>query len=186
MSGQDQDRACIERLLAGDTSAMEELYDRHNDLLYSLVRRVLGVPSEAEDVLQETWLYAWRSAASYDPGRGSVGAWLVTTARSRAIDRIRSEATRRRAKEAVGAVTPQTSADDPSATAAESERRERVRAALAQLSPQHQKVLDLAYFGGLSQSEIADQLSAPLGTIKSWTRQALLRLSELVPREEWL
>jgi len=186
MTGQDQDRACIGRLLEGETDAMEELYDRHNDLLYSLVRRIVGVPSEAEDVLQETWLHAWRTAASYDPSRGSVGAWLVTMARSRAIDRIRSEGARRRARETAGATPMEASPNDPANAAAESERRERVRAALAQLSPQHQEVLDLAYFGGLSQTEIAAQLSAPLGTVKSWTRQALLRLSELVPREEWL
>jgi len=186
MTGHDLDRACIERLLAGDTSAMEELYDRHNDLLYSLVRRIVMIASEAEDVIQETWLHAWRSAGSYDASRGSVGAWLVTVARSRAIDRVRSEGTRRRTREAVEAEPQGTVAPDPLATAAETQRRERVRAALGQLSPQHQEVLDLAYFGGLSQAEIAARMSAPLGTVKSWTRQALARLSELVPREEWL
>ena len=186
MTGQELDRACVERLRAGDTSAMEELYDRHNDLLYSLVRRIVAVPAEAEDVLQETWLHAWRTASAYDPARGPVGAWLVTMARSRAIDRIRSEGTRKRAKEAAGADAPPAPVEDPSATAVESQRRERVRAALAQLSPQHQEVLDLAYFGGLSQTEIATRMAAPLGTVKSWTRQALQRLSELVPREEWL
>lgn len=165
---------------------MEELYDRHNDLLYSLVRRIVGIAAEAEDVLQETWLHAWRTAASFDPARGTVVAWLVTIARSRAIDRVRSEGSRRRAMDTAGSDPPATPPPDPSAAAAETQRRERVRAALAELSPQHQQVLDLAYFGGLSQTEIAARMAAPLGTVKSWTRQALDRLSEIVPREEWI
>jgi RNA polymerase sigma-70 factor (ECF subfamily) len=185
MNAQDRDRACVERLCAGDTSAMVELYDRHTDLLYSLVRRIVGDESETEDVLQETWVRAWRSARAYDPSRGSVGAWLVTMARSRAIDRIRSEGTRRRARDASSAVPGEPVADDPSDRVVESERRDRIRAALVQLSPQHREVLDLAYFGGLSQTEIATRMAAPLGTVKSWTRQALARLSELVPREVW-
>ncbi len=165
---------------------MEELYDRHNDLLYSLVRRIVGIAAEAEDVLQETWLHAWRTAASFDPARGTVVAWLVTIARSRAIDRIRSEGSRRRAMDTAGSDPAATPPPDPSAAAVETQRRERVRAALAELSPQHQQVLDLAYFGGLSQTEIAARMAAPLGTVKSWTRQALDRLSEIVPREEWI
>jgi RNA polymerase sigma-70 factor (ECF subfamily) len=182
----DPDRDCVERLRGGDTRAIEELYDRHNDLLYSLVRRIVGIAAEAEDVVQETWLHAWRTAASFDPARGSVVAWLVTIARSRAIDRIRSEGSRRRTMDAAGSDPQDPPPPDPSVSAAERQRREQVGAALAQLSPQHRQVLDLAYFGGLSQAEIATRMAAPLGTVKSWTRQALNRLSKLVPREDWL
>jgi len=184
MNDSDHDRACVERLCAGDTRALEELYDRHSDLLYSLVRRIVERAVEAEDVLQETWLQAWRSARAYDPARGTVGAWLVMIARSRAIDRARSEGSRHRAETAAGADLP-SSPQDPSAEAAFRQLSDRVVAALEQLVPQHRQVLELAYFGGLSQNEVAIRLSAPLGTVKSWTRQALLRLSELVPQEEW-
>lgn len=184
MNEADRDRACVERLRAGDTRALEELYDRHNDLLYSLVMRIVGRAAEAEDVIQETWLQVWRSAGAYDPARGAVGAWLVMTARSRAIDRARSEGSRRRAETAAAAEPPATP-EDPSAATAQGQLSERVMAALGTLVPQHRQVLELAYFGGLSQSEVASRLGAPLGTVKSWTRQALLRLSDLVPQEEW-
>lgn len=186
MNDSARDRACVERLGAGDTRALEELYDRYNDLLYSLVVRIVGRAAEAEDVMQETWLQAWRHARSYDPARGTVGAWLVMAARSRAIDRVRSEGSRQRAETAAAADPPQASPEDPSVDAARRQWSSRVIAALEQLVPQHRQVLELAYFAGLSQTEVANRLSAPLGTVKSWTRQALLRLSELVPQKEWL
>ena len=182
MSDPDRDRACIERLRAGETRALEDLYDRYGDLLYSMVVRILGRAAEAEDVLQEAWLQVWRKAETYDPARGSVGAWLVTVARSRAIDRLRSEGSRRRAEIAAGDDTMPPS-HDASVDAAARMLGERVSGALAQLEPRHREVLELAYFGCLSQREIASRLNAPLGTVKSWTRQALLRLGELVPRE---
>ena len=185
MNDPDRDRTCVERLRAGDTRALEELYDRYTDLLYSLAMRIVGRAAEAEDVVQETWLQAWRNAGAYDPARGTVGAWLVMTARSRAIDRVRSEGSRQRV-EAAATADPPASSDDPSVEAARRQSSGRVLAALEQLPPQHRQVLELAYFAGLSQSEVAERLGAPLGTVKSWTRQALLRLSELVPQEEWI
>jgi RNA polymerase sigma-70 factor, ECF subfamily len=185
MTGPARDRVCMERIRAGETQALEELYDRHNDLLYSLVRRIVSRGAEVEDVVQETWLQAWRTAGAYDPARGSVCGWLIAMARSRAIDRLRSEGSRQRAAEAAGLEPPDHPAD-PSDDAARHERSERMGAALAQLESHHREVLTLAYFAGLSQTEIADRMETPLGTVKSWTRQALSRLTELVPREEWL
>jgi RNA polymerase sigma-70 factor (ECF subfamily) len=185
MNDPARDRACVERLCAGDTRALEELYDHYSDLLYSLVMRIVRRPAEAEDVVQETWLWAWRNAAAYDPSRGTVGAWLVMAARSRALDRFRSEGSRQRA-ETAAAAEPPPPPEDPSAAVASRQLSSRVITALEQLVPQHRQVLELAYFAGLSQSEVANRLSAPLGTVKSWTRQALMRLGELVPREEWL
>jgi len=182
MNDPDRDRACIERLRAGDTRALEDLYDRYGDLLYSMVVRILGRAAEAEDVLQEAWLQVWRKADGYDPARGTVGAWLVTVARSRAIDRLRSEGSRRRAETAAGD-EPATPPGDPSVDAGARILGERVTSALAKLDSRHRQVLILAYFDCLSQREIADRLDAPLGTVKSWTRQALLRLGELVPPE---
>src|SRR2546426_7456293 len=100
MSDPESDRRCIDRMAAGDTAALEELYDRYGDLLYSLALRIVGSPSDAEEVLQDTWVQAWRNAGHYDAGRGAVGAWLVTIARSRALDRVRSKGSRRRAETA--------------------------------------------------------------------------------------
>ena len=174
----------MRRVCAGDTKAFEELYDRHTPMLYAVVLRIVGSAHEAEEVLQDAWLQAWKRAESWDPARGAVAAWLLTLARSRAIDRIRSLAARQRAETAAPAPDPANSGDEPATSAARSQLHERVSAALAVLSPRQREVLELAYFGGLSQSEIAGRLGAPLGTVKSWTRQGLLRLRGAVPQEE--
>jgi len=183
MSDAERDRSCVERITRGDTTALEELYDRHSDLLYSLALRIVGRPAEAEEVLQDAWVQAWRSAPTYDRRRGTVAAWLVTLTRSRALDRIRSETSRQRAETAAG-LEPTSSSEDPVADAAHQELSARVAAALETLGSRHRRVLELAYFAGLSQSEIAERLRAPLGTVKSWTRQALSKLSDLMPWEE--
>ena len=185
MNQPDRDRSALERMVAGDTRALEELYDRHGDLLYSLVRRILSRAEDAEDAIQEIWLQAWRGARTYDPKRGTVCGWLVSIARSRAIDRLRSEGSRKRAVDAAGVDAPDPP-ESPAESAVGQERRQHVDHAMSQLDPQHREVLELAYFAGLSQSEISERLGAPLGTVKSWTRQALSRLEKLVPREEWL
>jgi len=185
MNQPDRDRSALERMVAGDTRALEELYDRHGDLLYSLVRRILSRAEDTEDAIQEIWLQAWRGARTYDPKRGTVCGWLVSIARSRAIDRLRSEGSRKRAVDAAGVDAPDPP-ESPAESAVDQERRQHVDQAMSQLDPQHREVLELAYFAGLSQSEISERLGAPLGTVKSWTRQALSRLEKLVPREEWL
>ena len=184
MSDQDLDRSCVSRMRAGDTQALEELYDRHTPMLYGLVLRIVGRVADAEEVMQDTWLQAWRRAASWDPGRGTVAGWLVTLARSRAIDRIRSVASRQRAETTAPPPEAAISADEPAANAAQRQRQERLSAALATLTPRQREVLELGYFAGLSQSEIAARIGAPLGSVKSWTRQGLMRMRELVPQEE--
>lgn len=184
MTESDPDRSCMSRVRAGDSAALAELYDRHTPLLYSLALRIVRRAGDAEDVVQEAWLQVWRTAASWDPSRGSVVGWLVTITRSRAIDRFRSLASRLNAETAVE--SPTTTVPDEPGTFAESRQRSaQVNAALATLPEPQRNSLELAYFGGLSQSEIADRLGAPLGTVKSWCRQGLLRLRELVPQEEW-
>lgn len=183
MSTQDLDRSCMDRLRAGDTKALEELYDRHTPMLYGLVLRIVGRAGDAEEVLQDVWTFAWKRADTWEPARGSVGAWLVTVARSRAIDRFRSLASRRRAETA--APEPERPAvDEPVANTAQRQLHERVTAALSTLTPQQREALELGYFGGLSQSEIAERMGAPLGTVKSWMRQGLMRMREQVPAEE--
>lgn len=186
MSEFERDRLCLERVAARDPAALAELYDRYSDLLYSLAARIVGAGADAEEVLQDTWMQAWRNAGTYDPARGAVGAWLVTIARSRALDRVRSLGARRRAETAAGVETahePTPPAPDPATGYARRMLRKDVAAALTALAPQQREVVELAYFEGLSQSEIAARLEAPLGTVKSWTRQALLKLRERVPVE---
>jgi RNA polymerase sigma-70 factor (ECF subfamily) len=187
MTGQNRDQICLERLRTGDGAALEELYDRHAGLLYSVILRIVRESAEAEDVLQETWVQAWKRSASYDAGRGTVAAWLLTMARSRAIDRSRSLRSRQSAETAAemeAATAMPAPAGEPANEVARRDIHHRVVKALETLAPQQREVLALAYFGGLSQSEISARCGAPLGTVKSWVRQGLKRLRELIPAEE--
>src|SRR5262249_13740065 len=154
--------------------------DRHTPLLFGVILRIVGKAADAEEVLQEAWLQVWRNAAGYDPARGAVVAWLLTVARTRAIDRMRSAKARQRMETKVEA-DPPVAGDGPPESAERRQAREKVRTALGALSEQQRQVLELAYFGGLSQSEIAAKLGAPLGTVKSWARQGLTKLREQLP-----
>jgi RNA polymerase sigma factor (sigma-70 family) len=126
MSDRDRDLACMGRLRAGDASALEELYDRHGGLLYSVVLKIVGRATDAEDVLQEAWFQVWKRCGSYDPSRGPVVAWLVTLAKSRAIDRYRSLAARQRAEDSVAVAEPPAAPADPPATAVHRQLHEHV------------------------------------------------------------
>ena len=186
MSELERDLGCLARMAARDSSALAELYDRYADLLYSVAARIVGAGADAEEVLQDTWVQAWRSADRFDPARGTVGAWLVTIARSRALDRVRSMGAWRRAETAAAAeavAEPAPIAPDPATGYARRMLKQDVASAMTALAPQQRQVVELAYFEGLSQTEIATRLDAPLGTVKSWTRQALLKLRERVPVE---
>src|SRR2546426_2256943 len=180
---QERDLACLLRIQVRDPRGLATLYDAYSPLLFSVVHRVLRGAAEAEDVLQEAWIQIWKQAGTYDPARGTVAAWLLTVARSRALDRYRSLASRKRAESGVDP-GPSSSSPDPLASSAHQELHERITRALGTLSLEQREVLALAYFGGLSQSQIAERLRAPLGTVKSWTRQGLMRLREQLPREE--
>jgi RNA polymerase sigma-70 factor (ECF subfamily) len=182
MTENDRDRQCVERVRAGDPAGLEELYDRHSPLLYSMILRIVSRAADAEEVLQEAWLQAWKRADTYDVKRGTVIAWLLNMARSRAIDRVRSSGSRQRMEDRVEAEPTDAVATPPE----DVERRQtsdRLRAALDALGAQQRQVLELAYFGGLSQTEIAAKLNAPLGTVKSWTRSALMALRNRLPQE---
>jgi len=185
MSQQELDVQCLARLGRGDQRALAELYDRYAPLLYPVALRILRRPADAEDAVQQAWLQAWRSAASYDSRRGTVAAWLLTMVRTRALDLYRSLASRRRA-EGAAEPDPVAAPDDPMTSTAHGQLSHRVREALATLAPQQRQVLEIAYFEGLSQSEIAERLNAPLGTVKSWARQGLMKLRDLLPQEEWV
>jgi len=184
MSQQEDDRVCLRRVSDGDSSALAELYDRYGSLIYSIAFRILRSSADAEDAVQQAWVQVWKTARTYDPRRGSVAAWILTVGRSRALDLYRSLGSRHRAETHVEAV-PVATPEDPVSGAAHGQLGARVRDALQELAPQQRQVLEIAYFEGLSQSEIAERLKAPLGTVKSWTRQGLTRLKELLPQEEW-
>jgi len=173
------DATLVHRLLQKDVSAFEQLYDRHSRPIYSLVLRILQQAGTAEEVVQDVFLQLWRNAAQYDVSRGPFVPWLFTLARNRALDTLRLKSERQRRRE------DQTEELPPIATVPQYEqqldekrRAEKVRALMASLSPQQKKAIELAYFEGLSHSEIAASLKEPLGTVKSWIRNGLLRLKE--------
>jgi RNA polymerase sigma-70 factor (ECF subfamily) len=178
------DDALVAAMQRGDRDALAALYDRFAPRLFGLALRVTTDQGEAEDVVTETFAKAWRDAGTFDPARGSVQAWLVTMTRSRALDTVRARARRLRlvdaASEAPEPVAMGTSAVPTDAAVEADERTVRIRAAIATLPPPQREVLDLAYFAGLSQVEIADRVGAPLGTVKTRVRLALARLREVL------
>jgi len=169
----------VQRIAKGDQTALAALYDGTNRLIYGLILRVLGDGGTAEEVLLDVYTQVWRQAASYDTGRGSPLAWLTTIARSRAIDRLRSGWQDQQRKEPLDLLTDrETGAASPEEMTVASERQRFVRAALASLSPEQREVIELAYYGGLSHSEIAAKLNQPLGTVKTRTRLAMMKLRD--------
>jgi RNA polymerase sigma-70 factor, ECF subfamily len=173
------DAALAQRLLRRDVSAFEQLYTRHSRIVYSLVLRILRQGSTAEEVVQDVFLQVWRNSNRYDSGRGPFIPWLLTLARNRALDHLRLKSERQRRREEQTEELPQM-ADDPQYEKALDEKRraERVRSLIASLPSAQKKAIELAYFEGLSHSEIATALKEPLGTVKSWIRNGLLRLKE--------
>ena len=173
------DATLLSRLLQKDVSAFEQLYDRHSRLVYGLVLRILQQASTSEEVVQDVFLQLWRNADQYDSSRGPFVPWLCTMARNRALDQLRLKSERQRRREDQPAELPSVVvAPDYEKALDEKRRAERVRALMASLTPQQKKAIELAYFEGLSHSEIAATLKEPLGTVKSWIRNGLLRLKE--------
>lgn len=165
-------------LKSGQTSALGIVYDRYASLVYRLALRILTNPQEAEDLTQEIFLTFWRSN-TYNPARGSLGSFLTTVTRSRAIDKLRSRDTKQRFIQRWSqTMTTESSGPTPFEAASLSQRSEYVCNALAQLPQKQRQVLEMAYYDGFSQSEIAKQLDIPLGTIKTWARQGLLKLRQ--------
>jgi RNA polymerase sigma-70 factor (ECF subfamily) len=173
------DQAALARMAQGDGDAVAELYDRHARPIYSLALRILGDATEAEDVVQDVFSQAWRQAARYSASRGAVGAWLLTLARSRAIDRLRARRSRPAGAtddRAVGQVVD--AAPTVDAQVLSSEHVARVRAALDELPMLQRAAIELAYFEGLTHAEIAARLEQPLGTVKTRIRLAMLKLRD--------
>jgi len=169
----------VHRLLQRDVRAFEEIYDRHSRVVYGLVLRILQQAGTAEEVVQDVFLQLWRNAARYDEERGPFVPWLLTLARNRALDTLRLKSERQRRREdQTEELPPITTAPEYERDLDERRRAERVRALMAALAPQQKRAIELAYFEGLSHTEIAAALREPLGTVKSWIRNGLLRLKE--------
>jgi RNA polymerase sigma-70 factor, ECF subfamily len=169
----------LQAVARGDEQALGQIYDRYRVILFGLLVRILSSREEAEDVLQDVFLQVWRRAGDFDENRGRPFTWLVTLARSRAIDRLRSRA----ARERLAVASAQDSSEeisDAANDAFKSEQRNLVANALAQLPDEQKRTLMLAYFDGLTQSEIADRLGAPLGTVKTRMRSGMTKLRELL------
>jgi RNA polymerase sigma factor (sigma-70 family) len=171
------DEALPALVARGDEDALAALYDRFGRVAYGLAFRVLRDQALAQDAVQDAFLAAWRTAASFDPARGKASTWLLTLVHRRAVDVVRRE-DRRRAGPLDDA--PAASGDATDETAELREQRRTVQAALAQLPPEQREALELAYYGGLTPSELAERLGVPLGTIKSRMFAALSRLRDLL------
>jgi RNA polymerase sigma-70 factor, ECF subfamily len=170
----------IRGMAAGDRAAFAAFYDRYAPLAYSVILRIVRDRADGADVLQEVFWEAWRSATAYDASRGSPEAWIVMRARTRAIDRVRA---RRRREETFVAPVDETVARDAGVDVARRvEDRGFVGSALEQLPLPQREAIELAYFEGLSQTEIAERLKQPLGTVKTRIRAGLERLRELMGR----
>jgi RNA polymerase sigma-70 factor, ECF subfamily len=173
------DAALVRRLLRRDVSAFEELYERHSRMVYGLVLRIVQQASTAEEVIQDIFLQLWRNASQYDVSRGPFLPWLLTLARNRALDQLRLKSERqRRREEQTDELPPVVTAPDFEGSLDEKRRATRVRELIASLQPEQKRAIELAYFEGLSHSEIAAKLQEPLGTVKSWIRNGLLKLKE--------
>jgi RNA polymerase sigma factor (sigma-70 family) len=174
------DEELLEAIAGGDDDALGALYDRFGRIAYRLAYRVLQDQALAEDAVQEAFLAIWRSADSYRRERAKPGTWILTLVHRRAVDLVRRE-DRRRADPLEEA--PEAAAGPVADEIDLRERRATVQAALAQLPDDQRQALELAYYGGYSQSELAERLGVPLGTIKSRMFTGLSRLRELVPQE---
>lgn len=174
----------IRRIASGDESAVSSLYDRYGTVLYSVVYRITGQRADAEEVVMEAFAQVWREATRFESARGSVAAWLTMIARSRALDRIRSRDRRERitttAARDEGDRAPAMGSweTDPSYQVEQTERQRRVAEAMRSLTPVQRQAIELAYYEGLSQSEIAERLQEPLGTIKTRVRLGMMKLRD--------
>ena len=170
----------IAQIAGGEQDALTALYDQTNRQIYGLLLRILGDPATAEEVLLDVYVQVWRQAARYESGRGTPFAWLITMARSRAIDRLRSIGNEEHhtdlLEETRDFMHPANAEEDAIA----SEMRRIVQAALNTLPPEQRELIELAYYNGLSHSDIAARLDEPLGTVKTRIRRAMIKLRDVL------
>lgn len=179
-----EDRELVREMAAGRSEAVAELYDRYAGMLKALSQKILHDPADAEEVLQETFLQAWSQAARYDPKRSSVSTWLVLIARSRSIDRLRTQKVKLRTAVAAQREDPDRHTSPQGVgNVLKQERQRRLREELAKLPSEQSQVLELAFYGGMTQSEIADNTGIPLGTVKTRTLLAMKKLRQALRDE---
>ncbi|HTT61693.1 MAG TPA: sigma-70 family RNA polymerase sigma factor [Bryobacteraceae bacterium] len=172
------DADLVRRLQRRDPRAMAELYDRYGRMVYALIVRVVRDGGVAEDLAQETFMRVWNRVQAFDAARGGLLPWMLAVARHRAIDYLRSAAGRMRNAVELTATDHPALFADMERTLLDSDRLRRVRTALEKLSENHRTVIELAYFEGLSQTEMAERMGQPLGTVKTWVRAALKNLRD--------
>ena len=174
----------VARIVDSDSAALAGLYDRFSPVLLALIRRVVGAAGDAEEVLQEVFIQVWRQANRYDSSRSSVSNWLSLITRSRSIDRLRKLQVKDRTAQAAFAEDPRL---DTSPEGARNvlflERRVRIRSALEELPEAQRQVIELAFFKGMTQSEIAEGIGIPLGTVKTRTLLAMKKLREALKED---
>jgi RNA polymerase sigma-70 factor (ECF subfamily) len=177
------DAALMARVLNRDSRALELLYDRYSRPVYSLVLRIAQQPASAEEIVQDVFLQIWRNAKRYQAARGPLGPWLFTVARNRALDflRLKREKQRRREDPEDFSILPAAVAGpDPEGALDQARRGEQVRAQMGSLPEPQRRAIELAFFEGMTHSEISAAMGEPLGTVKSWIRGGLLRLREVL------
>jgi RNA polymerase sigma-70 factor (ECF subfamily) len=188
ISGRDEapdevDRRLIDRLAAGELDALQELYERHKTMAFSIAYRITGEGAAAEDAVQDAFLGVWRNAGRYEAGRATVRTWLLTIVHRRAIDVVRRGRRSNETVEINEEVVESLSLPDVWEEVAQGLDRDTVVAALASIAPSQREAIELAYFEGLTQVEIAQRTGAPLGTVKSRMRLGLQGLRKAVTGE---
>lgn len=180
----DDEVKLMKRIQARDANALDELYDLYKRLLFGMVIAIVKKHEEAEDVLQEIFIKIWNKADSFDAKRGNAYSWIVTLARNTAIDRIRSKGYKTQQKQSVSIHEPlfflEGDTYDPMETTIFSDRAELVKQALEQIPAKQSEVIKIAYYRGMTQSEIARSLDIPLGTVKTRTRQGMIKLKRIL------
>jgi RNA polymerase sigma-70 factor (ECF subfamily) len=169
--GVSPDLATVTAMKSGNQSALAELYDRYSGVVYAVALRVLGDAGAAEDILQEVFLQLWRNPGAFDAARGSLGAWLAVITRNRAIDSLRRRKPETDIEDVILSVAP-----DLAAAADRSRAAEKVRGVLSAMPGPQRSALEMAYFEGMSHSEIASKTGEPLGTIKTRIRSGLIAM----------
>lgn len=186
---EERDRELMARIKARDASALSELYDHYNRLLFGLILSILKKREEAEDILQEVFTKIWENAEKFDLEKGTVYTWIVTMARNKSIDRLRSKVYKEQKKQSTSLDDEDvfhplySDESDPLENTILSERAKIVHEALNEISEKQRKVLQVSYFSGMSQSEISEEFGIPLGTVKTRMRDGMIKLRELLAKD---
>ncbi len=173
-----EDGDVLARLQRRDSRALAELYDRYGGMIYRLVLRIVRDSGIAEDLVQETFLRAWNRASAFDAERGAAGPWLLAIARNRALDYLRAQSRRCSYTLELNETEHPAQFVDFAAEALNFDLARQVKRAMDELSTEQRQAIQLAYFEGLTQTEIAERMGQPLGTVKTWMRRAMLRMRE--------